>query len=177
MTELLLGCGYQRHKVLIPPGSKAEWSELVTLDSNSACKPDIVADLDSWLSDWPIPTSTFDEIHAYEVLEHLGRQGDVETFFGHFYQIWRALKPDGYLCATVPSRFGCWLWGDPGHRRAILPESLQFLDRTYYRDQVGKTTVSDYRSLWLGDFKIIHSEDDKRATHAFVLQAVKPIRE
>lgn len=175
MPELLLGCGHQRKKVLIPPNRPEDWTELVTLDANPDCRPDIIANLDTWLEPWPIPTSAFDEIHAYEVLEHLGRQGDAEAFFFHFGEIWRALRPDGYLCASVPSRFGPWLWGDPGHRRVILPESLAFLDRKTY-EQVGRTTLSDYRSMWVGDFQIIHTRDD-RVTHSFILQAVKPIRE
>jgi hypothetical protein len=171
--ELLLGCGHRRTKILLPPGASTEWENLTTLDNNRACNPDIYWDLDAF--PWPLLTDYYDEIHAYEVLEHLGSQGNLHAFFAHFYAIWDALKPGGYLCATTPSRFGPWLWGDPGHRRAILPESVAFLDRATYV-QVGHTALSDYRDAWLGDFKIIYSNDDKRATHGFVLQAVKPIR-
>lgn len=127
---------------------------------------------------WTFKESIFDEIHAYEVLEHLGSQGDAPTFFSDFSQIWRILKPGGHLLATVPSRFSPWLWGDPSHRRAILPESLVFLDQAEYVRQLDgstKTAMSDFRYLYKADFKILHAQDD-RTTFTFVLEAVKPSR-
>jgi len=51
----------------------------------------------------------FDEVHAYEVLEHLGRQGDYRSFFATFANIYRVLVPGGLLLATVPSRYSGWL--------------------------------------------------------------------
>ena len=172
--ELLLGCGYQRNKLLVPLGTEKEFQNVDTCDINFACNPDFVLNLEyrtSWLK---FPDDSYDEIHAYEFLEHLGQQGDVERFFFDFGECYRILRDGGFLCASVPSRFSPWLWGDPGHRRAILPESLIFLDQTAYR-QVGKTAISDYRGLWRGDFKIIESRDDK-TFHWFILQAVKPAR-
>jgi hypothetical protein len=199
MPKLLLGCG---HKKWLPGNTSCE--DLITLDNNPDCNPDILCNLNSFISyanhGWHIYTevekfpeileepthltysgqyrrfkdSIFSEVHAYEVLEHLGRQGDAESFFATFDNIWRILLPNGYLFGTCPSRFGCWLWGDPGHARAILPESLIYLDQTSYK-QCGFTTFSDYRSVYHSDFKIVSSVDDK-ITHSFVLQAIKPAR-
>lgn len=195
--ELLLGCGFQRTKLLVPPGSSSSWQELVTCDSNPNCKPDVICNLDtgysnSWIAEIK-QTATrfiehppyltrigffkenfFAEVHAYEVLEHLGSQGDASSFFNTFTNIYRVLVPGGYLCASVPSRFSPWLWGDPGHRRVIYPESLSFLDQTSY-NQLGFTAQSDYRYLYQGDFNIVSSVDDK-TFHKFILQAVKPSR-
>lgn len=189
--ELLLGCGHSRVKKLASVDGNPHWRGLETLDRNDSCNPDYVCDLNgcNWLielgedecgrdrtqlifSDW------FDEVHAYEILEHLGSQGDAESFFAHFSEIWRILKPDGYLYATVPSRFSPWLWGDPSHRRAILPESLVFLDQSEYIRQLdgpAKTPMSDFRSIYSADFRLIRSLDN-RTTHEFILQAVKPSR-
>lgn len=194
MSELLLGCGFQRRKFVIPPGSSAEWEHLITCDDNRKCTPDILCNLDYsrfkvWsVSDFHvcadlfiesgshdrIKESVFQEVHAYEVLEHLGRQGDARSFFHTFSNIYRVLVPGGYLCATVPSRYSPWLWGDPGHTRVIYKESLCFLDQSTYV-QIGRTAMSDYRDLWQGDFKLIRSDDDK-TFHTFILQAVKPAR-
>jgi SAM-dependent methyltransferase len=151
------------------------WLGLTTCDNNRAVEPDVVLNLET--SDWPWEADTFDEVHAYEVLEHLGRQGDVERFFYTFEDIYRVLKPGGYLAATVPSRFSPYLWGDPGHTRAILPESLHFLRQTNYGqcDGAHPTPMSDYRSIWKGDFDVVRSDDDHRL-HRFILQAVKPAR-
>lgn len=192
MTELLLGCGHSRQKRLGLPGQALEFSDLVTLDFNEDCKPDLVCNLNNteWLVDSitekgkeslinphllsNLKESFFSEVHAYEVLEHLGKQGDYESFFNTFDNIYRILENGGYLFATVPSRYSPWLWGDPGHTRAILPETLTFLDQRSY-EQCGKTTMSDYRYIYKSDFDIIHTSDNK-VFHQFVLQAVKPAR-
>jgi len=121
----------------------------------------------------------WDEIHAYEVLEHLGRQGDAHAFFRQMSELWRILKPDGYLVATVPSRFCGGLWGDPGHARAIVAETLVFLDQSQYIAQCDherqRTTMTDYRGIYHADFRVLQQHDN-RSQFAFVLQAVKPSR-
>lgn len=186
--ELLIGCGHSREKLADPlhtasRGQAAqgrEWRNLETLDINPACKPDYLWDLrvTPWCrgpGEEHLPTSHYSEIHAYEVLEHLGKQGDAEAFFQTFWEIWRLLTPGGYLVATVPSRYSEWLWGDPGHCRVVLPCTLQFLDQTRYTLQLGLTRMSDYRHIYNGDFDVRYSHDD-RITHQFILQAVKPSR-
>jgi len=178
--ELLLGCGSSREKRIVVSTQVGgtglpEWCDLTTLDLEPSHNPDVVADLKGdWHQEHFAP-NTFDEVHAYEVLEHLGQQGDWRTFLHDFYKIWWVLKPNGYLCATVPSRFSPWLWGDIGHTRAVLPESLIFLSNKEYAWQIGKTAMSDYRAHWRGDFEIERSQDDK-TLHRFVLRAVKPAR-
>lgn len=189
--ELLLGCGHSRVKKLASLDGCVEWRGLVTLDVNSSCDPDVVMNLDDhrwrtgvWMrepnkfAEYHLTENQFDEVHAYEVLEHLGMQGDARAFFTHFSEIWRILKPGGILYSTVPSRFSAWLWGDPSHRRAILPESLVFLDQAEYIKQLDgatKTAMSDFRSVYQADFKLVKSQDN-RETFAFALEAVKPSR-
>lgn len=175
--ELLLGCGRARDKRVLAPGTDSTWQALTTLDRNKACQPDYCYDIEMTPLTGLFDDNAFDEIHAYEVLEHVSSQGYVEQFFFLFFEFWQILKPEGFLVATVPSRFSPWLWGDPGHRRAILPETLHFLDRAFYTqcDEKYPSALSDYRDIWKGDFRIIRSDDDKRL-HRFVLQAVKPIR-
>jgi hypothetical protein len=194
MNQLLLGCGHSRQKKMGWPitGWKREWDKLFTLDSNTECKPDIFCDLDAlrWNCCESMTTrgeapltgygelreDFFDEVHAYEVLEHLGRQGFVEDFFHTFSNLYRILVNGGLLLASCPSRYSGWLWGDPGHRRVIIPESLSFLDATIYEKECGITSRSDYRNIWDGDFECLYSGDDKKTTHAFILKAHKPSR-
>ena len=169
MTELLLGAGNSRTKKLYLNG-ESEWKNLVTLDIDTDSDPDVVHNLDR--IPWPFENNTFAEVHAYEVLEHLGKQGDFISFFDHFYEIWRILKPDGRLLATVPKWDSTWAWGDPGHTRIINEGSLVFLSQRAYQDQLGKTPMTDYRGYWKGDFKaeyVQHHGD----TLAFILQAIK----
>jgi Methyltransferase domain len=193
MTELLLGCGHTRDKRACHPEKFLEWDNLVTLDINPDCKPDLQCDLSNehWYCramtsigekcvQWehraaPLLDNFFTEVHAYEVLEHLGTQGDYASFFNTFDNIWRILVPGGLLFATCPSRRSAWAWGDPGHTRLIQPETLAFLDQSEYAFQVGKTSMTDYRHIWRRDFKCMSSTDDGE-THRFVLQAIKPAR-
>lgn len=197
MTELLLGCGFSRKKLLALPGEALEFADLVTLDNNEHCKPDLLCDLDGlpeldvWLAkpltdrgdraltdtsglySGPIAEKYFDEVHAYEVLEHLGSQGNATSFFACFRNIHRVLRPGGHLFATVPSRYSEWLWGDPSHRRAILPCTLVFLSQAIIKaNRDAGTQMSDFSDLWDLDFRIVSSVDDQKY-HRFCLQAIK----
>lgn len=184
--ELLIGCGNSREKRLIPPNipatgvDRTRWQSLTTLDVDPACEPDIVFDLSTLEkrsicldSRQIIPDNTFDEIHAYEVLEHCGAQGDFRLFFAQFREFWRILKPDGYFCATVPDWRSLWAWGDPSHTRVINEGSLVFLSQAQYAAQVGVTAMSDFRALLTpADFQIVdinHVHDQFQ----FVLRALK----
>ena len=174
--ELLLGCGASRVKKIVPPGSTSTWQALTTADINSKCSPDWLLDMDrpQWVIRDPaitLPAQVFDEVHAYEVLEHLGTQGDVRAFFGTFNNIGFLMKVGGVLCATTPSRFSPWLWGDPGHRRVILPQSLVFLSRRMMAAQPKASPASDYSGFSRYDWDIERSEDD-RECHRFVLRKV-----
>jgi len=112
---------------------------------------------------------TFDEIHAYEVLEHFGKQGDYHGFFRMFRELWRLLKPDGYLVGTSPAHDSPWAWGDPGHTRIISPHCMIFLSYDHYK-QLGTSPSSDYRDLirpcW---WKLVHNETKDHTFH-FAMQ-------
>ena len=168
--ELLIGCGSMRDKRLVCDDTR-EWANLTTLDSNPAHKPDMVWDLmhpDVLPLIWE---NEFDEIHAYEVLEHLGQQGDYKLFFNQFTAFHRALKPNGHLCVTCPSRNSVWALGDPSHTRVLQKEMLMFLDQESY-SQVGTTSMSDFRGIYKADFKTMYVlEDDEK--FQFILKAIK----
>lgn len=171
--ELLIGCGSNRDKKLSVQG-RAEWSGLVTLDYEARHKPDVVFHLEE-PGGLPFEDDIADEIHAYEVLEHLGTQGDWRFFFRQFSDFWRVLKPGGYMLGTVPLPSSPWAWGDPSHARVIPRESFTFLVQPQYDAQVGVTPMSDFRSVYRADFDIIHMADNGHCLE-FGLQAIKPSR-
>lgn len=171
MTELLIGCGNRREKVAYQPGCET-FDDLVTLDIDPNSGADVIHDLE--VLPLPFGADTFDEIHASEVLEHTGRQGDWRFFFAQFAEFWRIMKPGAVFCASCPSVKSPWLWGDPGHSRAIQPESLVFLVQPQYA-QVGRTAMTDYRAVYRADFDIEWKGDDGE-NFKFVLRAVKPSR-
>lgn len=174
--ELLLGCGASRECRIGVEGRK-DWTHLVTLDHNPDHKPDVVHDLE--VRPYPFEDDTFDEIHAYEVLEHIGQQGDWRMFFAQFSELWRILKPGGFLVATCPSYRSMLAWGDPSHRRIITSVTLAFLDQEEYQLQVGNTVMSDFRHWYKADFAIAWADLHAEATggtFGFVLKAMKPSR-
>jgi SAM-dependent methyltransferase len=168
--ELLLGCGSNRVKKLHEQG-RSEWTGLVTLDIEARHKPDVVHDILQFL---PFDDNSADEIHAYEVLEHCGAQGDYKFFFAQWSDFWRVLKPNGVFLGTVPLPTSAWAWGDPSHTRVIPRESFIFLSQPNYSG-VGVTPMTDFRSIYKADFDVIHLQDRGEILE-FGLRAIKPAR-
>ena len=171
--ELLIGCGNSRVRKIGFDPEQTEFRNLTTIDHDPNCGADVVHDLDC--TPWPFEDNSFDEVAAYEVLEHLGRQGDYKAFFRHFGEIYRVLKHGGMLFATVPAWDDVWAWADPSHTRVIAPETLVFLDQTEYVAQVGNTPMTDFRWLWKGDFERV-AVNRVGGHHWFALRAHKPAR-
>jgi len=171
--ELLIGCGDRRFKRIAPPGHE-EWTGLITLDIDRIHKPDVVWDLNK--RPLPFEDNYFDEIHAVEVLEHIGRQGDAQSFFAEFSEYWRILKPEGFLIATVPMWNSIWAFSDPSHTRVISSGTLTFLQQPEYSKPPSvRGPMTDYRSIYKADFEPAHVEENGEA-FIFALRAVKPSR-
>jgi len=155
VTTLLIGAGSSRDKRIVHELTPdAEFNDLVTLDITG------VADIYHDLNEIPYPfrDKAFTEIHAYEVLEHCGSQGDGEFFFGQFNEFWRILKPGGVFCGSVPHYKGPWAFGDPGHKRILPPSVFGYLTESFY-DQLGETFCADYRDLIKGYWKLIGTDE------------------
>lgn len=167
--ELLIGCGHRRQKIVRTPAGP-DWLSLTTLDFNPDVKPDIVHDLR--VRPLPFEPNSFDEIHAYEVLEHFGSQGDFLELFADFSEYWRLLKPNGFFCGTVPAEGTKSQWGDPGHCRTINEMTLAFLSQKAYAE-VGKSPMTDYRWIYKVDFEPVFVQVQQESL-CFVLRAIKP---
>jgi SAM-dependent methyltransferase len=187
--ELLLGCGTSRDKKLALDDD-TQWGTLVTLDVVPQYRPDVVWNLSS-LEPLPFEDDSFDTISAYEVLEHIGNQGDWETLAHQFSDYWRVLKPNGLFYATVPCWKSMWAWGDPDHKRVINEGTLTFVNQmSYGPNGRGMTPMVEYRACYRGDFDVAHcahsvgtkeNPSGMRLVHddcklIFVLKAVKPAR-
>lgn len=153
--ELLIGCGTDQTKKFWLNNETKKWSQLTRLDINPDTQPDVVYDLTG--CGLPFRDSTFDEIHAYEVLEHIGQQGDWRFFFRQFDDFSRVLKPNGHFFLTSPHCESAWLWGDPGHTRYIGPEMMIFLDRRQYV-QLGQTAMTDYTRYFASDWRVVFNK-------------------
>jgi len=156
MKHLNLGCGDR----------KVRFDE-VGLDIKKPC--DIIWDLNN--HPLPFKDEEFDEIYAFHVLEHFGRQGDWRFFFEEWSEYYRILKPGGIFKGCVPYFQSVWALGDPGHTRIFPDTYFIFLSQDQYK-QVGKTGMADYRDVWKGDFKVMYSKCSDGKFFEFTLQKV-----
>jgi hypothetical protein len=169
-SVLILGAGNSKlHKVQImtpgaEPGGPAfsdNFKDVWTIDMDPSAHPRVLWDLENF--PWPVPQGYFDEVHAYEVLEHLGRLGDYEAFFATWKEIWGALKVGGLVVATSPWWESVWAWQDPGHRRIYSRELLAYLDQKEYSRQIGVTAMTDYRRVFPPPFSFNFMTDAKHS--------------
>jgi SAM-dependent methyltransferase len=175
--ELLLGCGNRSNKTIRFQYIPREFQDVTRLDIDPDCKPDVLHDLN--VLPLPFADNTFNEIHAVDILEHTGQQGDWRFFFAQVSEFWRILKPGGYFIGACPKWDSPWAWGDPGHSRIISPHSLIFLNQEAYQ-QIGSTLMTDYRHVYKANFRtMVTTEDvpggpgDSEHKWGFVLAAVK----
>lgn len=147
--SLLLGCGHKRDKRL---GSDQTWvGELTTLDMNPDCGADVIWDLDQ--RPLPFPDEHFDEIAAYDVLEHVGRQGDWRSWFDEMAEYWRIMKPGAEFGIVVPT--GKDAFADPGHTRFFETPWFAFLNQAHYDEHIRQgRAMTDYRWYWKLNFEI-----------------------
>jgi hypothetical protein len=145
IKALMLGAG---HSPLERKLSVVEWpvTQWVSLDMNPDSNPDALFDLGAMErgATLPFEDGEFNEIHAYDVLEHYGQQGDYKGFFRGFKELWRVLQPRGDLYGICPKYDHDWAWGDPGHTRVITAGTLGYLTREMY-DNLGELNQTDYR--------------------------------
>lgn len=167
--ELILGCGSRKTKDIITRNTP-DYECPVRLDNNPDHRPDVLWDLNQ--HPLPFEDNKFDEIHAYEVLEHLSKQGDYGFFFKEFEEYHRVLKPNGLFVASAPKWNSMWAWGDPSHTRVITPGTLAFLSQAQYTLQVGKTAMSDFRGVYKADFEVLMQKEAGEQFY-FVLRAIK----
>lgn len=171
--ELLIGCGHRKTRKLLAVPNHENWANQTTADFNIDCNPNVVLDLEKL--PLPFKDNIFDEIHAYEVLEHTGTQGDWRFFFDQFSEFHRILKPNGYFFASVPSWKSQWAWGDPSHKRIITEGTLSFLSQEEYIKQIGKTAMSDFRFYYKADFRAVYLDANFEDGQylVFCLKAIK----
>ena len=153
MKSLLIGSGNSTEKKMVPKGHSREFTDLTTLDLQDA---DVLHDLNEL--PYPFQDSEFDEIHAYEVLEHCGTQGDFRFFFGQFNEFHRILRQGGLICLSVPNYKSIWAFGDPGHTRVLPWTVFNYLQEDFYQ-QLGNTHCADYRHLIKGYWQGIEMQE------------------
>lgn len=161
MSSLLVGCGNNHAKQVIFDG-QSEWTgDLVKLDMYPDCGADVVWDMDETAvhkKPLPFDDGVFDEIGAYNCMEHWGRQGDWRGWFYEMGEYWRILKSGGLMGVLVP--IGGDALADPGHTRFFQANYFGFLSQIFYeRNEVKATCFTDYRWAWKLNFDVLYLKE------------------
>jgi cyclopropane fatty-acyl-phospholipid synthase-like methyltransferase len=177
---LLLGAGKSRKKMIVHHlspeidfGSEAE----LTIHDFDPAIADATLRFDLETLPYPLLNDWYDEIHAYEVLEHTGRQGDAHFFFDQFRELWFALRAGGLLALSVPIWNSETAWGVPDHKRVFPPGIFGFLSPLYEKRFANVEGVGDYRSYRRQmDLRVLNFEAHAPSQRFFVLlQAFKDV--
>jgi SAM-dependent methyltransferase len=176
--ELLVGCGNRSNKEIRFQFVPQTFVNVTRLDIDPDCKPDVLHDLN--VLPLPFEDNSFNEIHATDILEHTGQQGDWRFFFAQFSEFWRILKPGGFFVGVCPKWDSYWAWSDPGHTRLLSQHSLIFLNQDAYAAEIGKTPMTDYRHVYKANFRTMVTTEDvpngpgyDEHKWGFVLMAIK----
>jgi SAM-dependent methyltransferase len=110
-ATLNLGCG-RKHR----PGA-------VNLDRTSASSPDVVHDLD--VRPWPFPDDRFDQVYAFDVVEHLA------DIVGTLEELHRICRDGASIEITVPHFSSGNAFTDPTHRHFFSRFSFDYFDETH----------------------------------------------
>ena len=154
MEILILGsgnCNERRFRYKEQPTHFTDEENITRVDMDPNCGADIVMEYDGGAL--PFDDDTFDEIHAYDSLEHWGTQGDWKGYFDEFAEYHRILKDKGKMYIIVPNTTD--LFTDPGHRRFFSQNHFFMLMQDFY-DQCKETNTpcTDYRFYWKKNFRV-----------------------
>lgn len=109
--RLNLGCG------------RRKMDDAVNLDITSATDPDVVHDLS--IRPWPFADSSFREVLAFDVIEHL------DDFLGTMEEIHRICLPGAIVDISVPHFSSRHAYTDPTHRRFFGARSMDYLSEEH----------------------------------------------
>ena len=110
-------------------------ADAVNLDISADVGADVVHDLDT--TPWPFESDTFDEIHAYDVLEH------VDDVVSALEEIHRIGRQGAVLHATVPHFSSANAFTDVTHRHWFSWRSFDPFDSKH--EQSHYSTARFYR--------------------------------
>ena len=102
----------------------------VNVDISGGVGADVVHDLAN--TPWPLPSDAFNEVHAYDVIEHL------EDVVGAMQEIHRVCRAGARVLITVPHFSAANAFTDPTHRHQFSAFSFDYFsdghDLAFYSD-------------------------------------------
>ncbi len=146
------------------------------MDKISLPGVDIVHDLNTF--PYPFADSSFDEIYAMHVIEHL------DSIVRAMEEIHRLAKPNAKVVIVTPHYSDCSSWNDPTHKWHLSTYSFRYFREGYQESYYSKARFEtegihmDMARLWraLG-FEGILLEDFLNASGAITLLVVQKAQE
>ncbi|MBX9347847.1 methyltransferase domain-containing protein [Chromobacterium vaccinii] len=145
MLKLNLGCGHDKR------------TGFINVDSQAACQPDQVVDLERF--PWPWADGSVDEIVMSHVLEHLG--ADTDTYLAIIKELYRVCAPDARVTITVPHPRSDNYLADPTHVRPITAMGLQMFNQELNRQSILEGGSSTPLGIYLNVDWALESSDVK----------------
>lgn len=141
--RLNLGCGFRRK------------DGFLNVDSQPACNPDLVLDLEQF--PWPWDDDSVDEIHMSHVLEHLGATPAV--YLALIKEMYRVCRPGARLTLIVPHPRSDAFLADPTHVRPITISGMKMFDQELNRQWIEQGCADTPLGIYLGvNFKVESKE-------------------
>ena len=119
------GCGNRKR-----PGS-------IGIDVNPRTKADVVHDLNAF--PYPFADSSFDEVYADNVIEHLAEPVRVME------ELHRITKGDAHVKVIVPYFRSLWAYIDPTHRHFFTVDSFTYYDPAHENNRLYNYSLAQFR--------------------------------
>ena len=138
MARILdVGCGNRKYP------------SAIGIDKNPSTQADVVHDLNVY--PYPFEESSFDEIYADNIIEHL--QDVVATM----EELHRISKPNALIKIIVPYFRAKWAYIDPTHKHCFTVESF-----TYFDPDHNHNTLYNYSKATFKTERIVFNESIRR---------------
>jgi predicted SAM-dependent methyltransferase len=121
-NKLNMGCGFNR--------LDGYWN----VDVEPKCNPDEVVNLE--VTPWPYEDNFFEQIHASNILEHLGRTSS--AFTNVIKEMYRVSMHGATWTIQVPHHRCDIQFDDYTHIRALTPKTFRMFDQQYNFESIEK---------------------------------------
>jgi len=114
-TKLNMGCGFNK--------LDGYWN----VDVEKKCNPDEVINLEE--TPWPYDDNFFEQIYAYNILEHLGNTPQI--FTNVMKEMYRVSQHGATWNIQVPHHRCDLYWDDYTHVRVLTPKTFRMFDQQF----------------------------------------------
>jgi len=144
-TKLNMGCGFKK--------LNDHWN----VDCEPKCNPDQVLDFEQ--TPWPFEDDFFEEIHADNIMEHLGTTPKI--FTNIMKEMYRVSKHGAKWTIVVPHHRCDLFWDDYTHVRVLTAKTFRMFDQQVNFESINKklsdSTFGLYHNIDIEVFDVTYN--------------------